>query len=161
MDMEKKIYIVTSGEYSDYHLCAVFTTKEKAVEYVEQHGFGYNIEEHDLDKEVIKNTQLWRVDFNTKDNKVVNARVGDYEGDEIRDTCYARRFSGVDYITLYVDADSMDRAIKIASERLVAIRANEYIWLRLTRPYYMDRYGIRKYESFNVKTNEFRRIDDE
>lgn len=30
--MEKKIYIVTSGDYSDYRIDAVFTTKEKAEE---------------------------------------------------------------------------------------------------------------------------------
>lgn len=28
--MEKKIYIVTSGEYSDYRIERVFSTKEKA-----------------------------------------------------------------------------------------------------------------------------------
>ena len=28
--MEKKIYIVTRGEYSDYKIYAMFTTKEKA-----------------------------------------------------------------------------------------------------------------------------------
>jgi hypothetical protein len=153
--MKKKIYIITSGEYSDYHICAVFTTREKADDYVQQKGLGYRIEEHDLDKEVIKNTQLWCVEFNLRYNEVVNAKVRDYDEDEVRDTCHVERFISGDYMYLYVDADSMDRAIKIASERLVAIKANEYIWLRLTRPYEIDRYGIKKYESFNVKTNEF------
>jgi len=30
-----KIFIVTSGEYSDYGICAVFSTKEKAQKYIE------------------------------------------------------------------------------------------------------------------------------
>lgn len=59
------------------------------------------------------------------------------------------------YISFYVEADSMDRAVKIARERFFAVKANELIWLRLTRPYELDMYGRRKYESFNVKTNEF------
>ena len=33
-----KIYIVTSGEYSDYAIDAVFSTEEKAHEYIQQHG---------------------------------------------------------------------------------------------------------------------------
>ena len=30
MDNEKKIYVITAGEYSDYHICAVTTDKERA-----------------------------------------------------------------------------------------------------------------------------------
>lgn len=29
-----KLYVVTAGEYSDYHICAIFTNKEKAEKYV-------------------------------------------------------------------------------------------------------------------------------
>ena len=31
----KNIYIVTSGDYSDYHICAVFETEELAKRYIE------------------------------------------------------------------------------------------------------------------------------
>lgn len=158
--MEKKIYIVTSGEYSEYSIDAVFTTKEKAVEYVEQHGTDYSIEEYDLDEEVEKKTQLWCVEFCVEDVKLCNARpTRSYDRNKVVDTCFI--FDTFDYekekqyIRFYIDADSMDRAVKIARERFVAVKANEYIWLRLTRPYEINRFGTRKYESFNVKTNEF------
>lgn len=157
--MEKKIYIVTSGEYSDYRIDAVFTTKEKAVDYVEQHGTGYNIKEYNLDEEVEKKTQLWCIVFCVEDGKLCEASPISYDKNKVVDKCSV--FDTFDYmeakpcIRFYVDADSMDRAVKIASERFAAIKANEYIWLRLTRPYKMDGYGRRKYESFNVKTNEF------
>ena len=154
--MTKKIYIVTSGEYSDYGINAVFTTKEKAADYVEQHGTDYNVEEYDLDEEVEKKAQLWSVGFRVDDGELLEATTRSFEEDKVRDTCSVKlSWSGKLYITFYIDADSMDRAIKIASERFAAVKANEYIWLRLTRPYETDRYGIRKYESFNVKTNEF------
>lgn len=156
--MEKKIYIVTSGEYSDYGIDAVFTTKEKAVDYVEQHGTDYRIEEYDLDEEVKKETQLWRIELCVEDGKFDEASPTSYNRNELVDTCYIFGSFGMkekSYICFYVDADSMDRAVKIARERFAAVKANEYIWLRLTRPYEMDRFGGRKYESFNVKTNEF------
>lgn len=155
--MKKKIYIVTSGEYSDYHIDAVFSTKEKAVDYVEQHGTYYDIKEYDIDKEVEKKAQLWQISFSVEDGKLHGASPTSYNRNELVDTCsiYDTFLWCVSCICFYVDADSMDKAVKIASERFAAIKANEYIWLRLTRPYEMDRYGSRKYESFNVKTNEF------
>ena len=53
----------------------------------------------------------------------------------------------------YVQSETMDKAIKIASERLAAIKSNDYIWLRLIRPELVNRNAV--YERFNVKTNEF------
>lgn len=46
----KKIYIVTSGSYSDYGIDAVFSTKELAEIFVSRFGEDMNIEEWDLDK---------------------------------------------------------------------------------------------------------------
>lgn len=157
--MEKKIYIVTSGEYSDYGINAVFSTKEKANAYIQQNGTEYNIEEYNLGEEVEKKTQLWHIEFCVKDGKLIEATPTSYNKNEVVDTCsifdVSWKSEFCSCIRFYVDADSMGRAVKIARERFVAVKANEYIWLRLTRPYEIDRYGRRKYESFNVKTNEF------
>lgn len=130
--MEKKIYIVTSGNYSDYRIDAVFTTKEKAVEYVEQHGTNYHIEEYNLDEEVEKKTQLWIIEFGVEDEKLHKATPTSYKRNNVVDTCTIVEYLGWDgkcCINFYVDADSMDRAVKIASERFAAVKANEYIWL--------------------------------
>ena len=48
------IYVVTTGEYSDYGICAMFSSKEKADQYCERfkkHAdyTGYDIEEYTLD----------------------------------------------------------------------------------------------------------------
>ena len=51
-----KVYIVTSGEYSDYHIDAVFTEREKAEQYCAvnnkcgEYSDFHNIEEYDVDK---------------------------------------------------------------------------------------------------------------
>lgn len=155
--MEQKIYIVTSGCYSDYVINAVFSTKEKAVDYVEQHGTRYDIEEYNLDEEVEKKTQLWCIGFRVEDGELCTASPTSYNGNEVVDTCSIIEtfYWKESRIRFYIDAGSMDRAVKIARERFAAVKANEDIWLRLTRPYKMDRYGYKKYEVFNVKTNEF------
>lgn len=43
-----KIYVVTAGEYSDYGICAVFSTREQAEKYCAC-GHGEYVEEYDLD----------------------------------------------------------------------------------------------------------------
>lgn len=157
--MEQIIYIVTTGEYSEYTIVAVFSTEKKANEYVQQHGTDYNVEEYNLDEEVEKKTQLWCIEFCVEDGKLCNASPTSYDRNNVVDTCSI--FNTFCYrkempcIRFYIDADSMDRAVKIARERFAAVKANDYIWLRLTRPYDTDRYGRKKYEIFNVKTNEF------
>jgi hypothetical protein len=52
----KKVWIVTSGAYSDYHVDAIFSTKKKAEQYVAFEMEGANdyykeqtIEERDMD----------------------------------------------------------------------------------------------------------------
>lgn len=156
--MDKKIYIVTHGEYSDYEIDAVFTTEEKAVDYVEQHGTDYKIEEYDLDEAVEKKKQLWYIEFWVEDGELLEAHPTSRNRNEVVDTCCIFEPFNMEekhYIRFYIDADSMERAVKIARERFAAVKANEYIWLRLTRPYKIEMYGYKEYERFNVKTNEF------
>lgn len=156
---DKVVYVITTGEYSDYSICAIFSTKEKANEFIQQHGTEYSVEEYNLDEEVVKEVQLWRINFSLKDYSLVEVsalgyRDKDYQ-DKCRDTCSVyETFHDGNCIKFFVDADSMDKAIKIVSERFAAIKANEYIWLRLTRHYGIGGYG-RVYETFNVKTNKF------
>ena len=124
-----KIYIVTSGEYSDYTIEAVFSTKEKAEEYVQQHGTNYRVEDYDIDKEVKKETKIWRVKMRFDNFEVSDCLDGLY-GDgwdyDSKDTFeYYLDWNKKEYIRLYIEADCMDRAIKIASERIAQIKANK------------------------------------
>lgn len=118
-----KIYIVTSGEYSDYCIRAVFSTKEKADEYIQQHGTDSSIEVFDIDEEVKKETKIWRVVMRFDNFKVSECTVwGSYIKDAFE---YLLDWNGIGYINLYLEADCMDRAIKIASERIAQIKANK------------------------------------
>lgn len=56
-----KIFIVTSGEYSDYHIDAVFSTREKAEEYADICGPDYEIEEYEVDAPVDNKDGIWKV----------------------------------------------------------------------------------------------------
>jgi len=49
-----KIFIVTNGTYSNYHISAVFSTRELALGYIYsniENNDGYKVEEYDVDTE--------------------------------------------------------------------------------------------------------------
>lgn len=153
--MEKKIYIVTSGNYSDYRIDSVFSTKEKAKEYVQNNGSDYHrIEVYNLDEPIVKRNKLWLISFNLEDGKIEDATVSNCKKEYYCDTCKYEPHSFVKHLNFYVEAEIIDKAKKIASERFVAVKANEYVLFRLTHPY-ASTYYDKKYERFNVKTNEF------
>lgn len=151
--MEKKIYIVTSGEYSDYGIERVFSTKEKANEFVQQHGSDFRIEEFVIDDEKVKKEEkIWYVEINIDDNSVHQSIPRNFLCRE-EGTCEYHEYMFCNVVDLYVKADSMDKAIKIAKERYFAIKANDYIWSTLTK-----RENINKV-FFNIHTNEFIKPD--
>ncbi len=51
------VYVVTDGEYSDYHIEAVFTNKEQAEIYAAI--YGYNVEEYETDEIKIDPQELY------------------------------------------------------------------------------------------------------
>ncbi len=54
-----KVYVVTAGEYSDYHIEAVYSTREKAELYVATHEG--EIEEYDIDEPVMEGKAYYGV----------------------------------------------------------------------------------------------------
>ena len=123
-----KIYIVTSGDYSDYCIEAVFSTKKKADEYRQQHGTDFSIEIFDIDEEVKKETKIWRVKMRFDNFKVLECTAGwgNRWDSHMKDTFQCLfDWDWRKHISLYLEADCMDRAIKIASERIAQIKANK------------------------------------
>ena len=110
--MEKKIYIVTSGCYSDYTIERVFSTKEKANEFIQQHGTDYRIEEYVVDEEKVKKEEkIWDVEIDIDDNSVIQSIPRNFLCRE-EGTCEHHEYFQNDVVDLYVKADSMDKAIK-------------------------------------------------
>jgi hypothetical protein len=126
-----KVYIITYGDYSDYSICAVFSTRDKAEEYVQQHGNTFRIEEHLLDEKV-EQSEIWSVEIGMSSHKIrlcescsdswSSGRV-----DKFR--VFEPIFRNSEWsIKMLLRADSMNRAIKVASERVAQIVANKDIF---------------------------------
>lgn len=123
-----KVYIITYGNYSDYSICAVFSTRDKAEEYIQQHGTVFRIEEHLLD-EAVEQSEIWSVEIGLSSHKIKQCEsVSDSwnkdKVDEFR--VFGPVFSSDEWsIKMVLKADSMDRVIKVANERVAQIVANK------------------------------------
>jgi hypothetical protein len=126
-----KVYIITYGNYSDYSICAVFSTRDKAEEYIQQHGNMFRIEEYLLDEEV-EQSEIWCVEVGMISRKIKQCEScsdswssGRVDKFRIFDPMFRNSEWG---IKMFLRADSMNRAIKVASERVAQIAANKDIF---------------------------------
>ncbi|MHA1302243.1 MAG: DUF7336 domain-containing protein [Candidatus Heimdallarchaeaceae archaeon] len=136
----KKVYIVTSGEYSDYGIHAVFSKKELAEKFVELKNkigyFGYTgafIEEYDLyDSDMNfpnypkdKNHYAVRLELQTGKTIFVSLTGRNLN----RKTTYIldKDYEGIKFLEVYCWAKSKEQAKKIATDirtRVLAERSD-------------------------------------
>lgn len=123
--MEKKVFIVTSGDCSDYCIRQVFSTREKAEEYVDANGSDYSIGEYVLDLEVERKTACWTVGFEYNSGKWLYSYI--VSGHDALKDCFSINPYASDQLLIIVEADGMKKANKIALERFIQIKALESI----------------------------------
>jgi hypothetical protein len=118
--MSDKIYIITAGDYSDYHIVTVFSTKELAEAYIERWGKGYDARIEEWNVDGVNPYQHPHLDF---------FRVGMWSNGDLmwshplsppaeplEDQIYPTA-NGRKYIYVYCWARDEQHAIKIANER--------------------------------------------
>lgn len=161
---KKEIYIVTSGEYSDYTIERVFSTEAKAREYLDTKDDEYRIEVYNVDEPVVREEQTFRIEFGVDRKDYTGVSVGEssYKADLIHviETWGHEKWGHEKRIEIYVKSDSRDRAIKVASERFGAIIANQatmypYLFVKAINN------GFRnpEYAYFDFKTGELALFD--
>ena len=146
-----KVYVITSGEYSDYGIDAVFTDKALAEEYADRNP-SRRIETYEANKEVPEPAEVrwYYVNINTKDT----SRIGvGYEMCEKMQFNYVQAYYslGSSYCCFGVKADSTSKAKAIALERyhaLLAVKDTHYPLLAKLNRY--DKSPIYEYFSCNV-----------
>ena len=150
---KKNVYIVTSGEYSDYHIVQVFSSKALADEFLDMHDDDYQVEVFELDKVMPeRKRQIFVVNMDLKNKKVGWTECRNYyEKDLIR---IEKKYDGTQYLSIYIESDSKKRAIKVASERFGAIIANEQIMYPFLRMGVMRRYGSLETPFYDFNTGE-------
>lgn len=135
----KKVYIITKGDYSEYHICGVYSTKDIAEEVIEIYKgddmYAPYIEEWDLNQYLNrpKNCLPFRIAMK-EDGSVYDILCGysecylnDIESDKNRVFVSPTHYYKEPWRYVYTWAKNKDHAIKIANEdRLMRIANN--IW---------------------------------
>lgn len=119
------VYVITSGEYSDYSICAVALDKEKAEilkEKFDRYDYtGARIEEYDTEdyEAILSGKSVYGVSFDKCGNCIniynENEDLSPYLIDRVKYSPSFNEFTGV--CVVYVMTDSPEAAVKIAAER--------------------------------------------
>ena len=115
-----KVYIVTSGDYDDYQIDEVFSTKEKAEEYIEYFGDYCRIEECDLDNPIEHKENIWDVSFKLDGYELNKCVVDNYAK---VDSVSINRYDN--YISFKFMANGKTKAVEIAKGRLDNVIKNK------------------------------------
>lgn len=117
--IEMKVYVITKGEYSEYHICAVATDYEKACILQKRFSTKYNpaeIEEFDTEdfNDIFTEKNLYDVWFGSNGN-MVQVFEEDMDYFSVQNNPVRVLKSGM--IAVYVFAFNKESAVKIAAEK--------------------------------------------
>lgn len=154
---ENKVYVVTSGDYSDYEIDSIFSSREKAEEYINN---STNMTLNGIDE--------WILDEKKPDKREkIFSVISDF--DKIDFHVYGREHYPIEYkdlmqyyikwdkshnIHFYIYTDTRKRAIKIASERLRQVKAEEHFRYPLLRRPVTTSYGRDEFPLIHYHTGE-------
>lgn len=126
-----KVYVITKGEYSDYHICAVTTDEETAEKLAEKYSDSYDealIEEFDTDHAEMSLTKkkIFYCAFDPNDSnnsEITISDTGSWEG--ITSDFFIVREYRNNVLCVNVNADTEEEALKIASDKFAKYRAEK------------------------------------
>jgi hypothetical protein len=129
---DNKVYVIIAGEYSDRHVDRVFSKKELANKYLDTHGDGYYLEEYTLDEPVERQTRIFSIKLAMDNKEIIEVDEFPKDFKDIVQVVEERRYLTHDYnnipaLRFFIESDSRERAIKIASERFGEVIAQEQI----------------------------------
>lgn len=154
---ENKVYVVTAGEYSDYRIEGIFSSRKKAEEYINNSTKMYlnGIDEWILDeKKPDKREKIFSVisDFDKIDFHVYGREYYPIEYKDLMQ--YYIKWDKSHNIRFYIYTDTRERAIKIASERLRQVKAEEHFRYPLLRRPVTTSYGQDEFPFTHYHTGE-------
>ena len=141
LDEPKTAYVVTSGEYSDYHIDGVFSDKEKADFFADKDN-DRSVEEYDIDDEQMLRQEDWyKVEIyvgQSLESKDVSVRKLSYDSENkpFDAVMFSKTQEDRRYFSFYLAAISRGKAKAIALERfhaLLAVESSHFPMLRCVR----------------------------
>ena len=155
------MFVITRGDYSDYHIDRVFSTRKQANDYLDTKDDSYQLEVYDMDEPYESKAELYCITFRFDRTKVEGVRICCVDGK--KDLIHARRtYYGERVLDIFIESDSRKRALKVASERYGAIIAGEQAMYPYLRVGLIPTFGAKKEPAyFDFNTGELVLFDDQ
>ena len=119
----KKIYIVTSGEYSDYGIDAVFTDKEPAEKFIKEQKGEIEVWEANEYTKIPQNRDVYQVIIYVDNGEIQGMeKTNSFWHDALNDNMFFwRKIHDIERgrLVIYCFAKDREHAIKIANEKRV------------------------------------------
>lgn len=119
-----KVYLITSGLYSEYHIDKAFSTEALAEKWIGSFSKNYNIEEYELDDLSDKKVDHGYIEIGVKSSKILSV-------EKVEESLYDYiAFNPYPYtdrekrLQMYFDFYDEEKMIKIASEKRAKILYN-------------------------------------
>ena len=134
-----RVFIVTSGEYSDYGIDRVFSTEEKAKEWVDvitsMYNGNYNIEQYELDAPIPERKEYLFFEAYIENNTIIKSDFEFYFADEPSEIKFFRQINGsYDIVGIGTIKLRQGESIESAKERAVKIVQDEfYKWMVMNK----------------------------
>ena len=133
---EKKVFVVTAGNYSDYHIEAVFSTRRDAEIFVANRDDDFygdpDIEEYEIDRDVSQMDADIVYAYVVRDGKINatdiirKSKIKKFrENAKAMDNWYRRMENKGKGICVFLDKPSKTKALKIAQDKLAEQKALE------------------------------------
>lgn len=151
-----KVYVVSSYDGECHHMEALFSTPEKAEEFVKYHGTSYYVEDYDLDEPYSKEESFWEVVIDMSIHPVGShfecekSLSGERFNDTVmyRDGLYRK-------MEICVRADTYVKAIEMAKERFVRVMDKDGNLFAKVFEKFKNKYNLDYYKKVNFHTGEF------
>lgn len=134
-----KVFIVTSGEYSDYGINRVFSTEEKAKKWIDvitsMYGGNYNIEQYKLDAPIPERKEYLFFEAYIENNAIIKSDFEFYFADEPSEIKFFRQINGsYDIVGIGTIHIRQGESVESAKQRAVKVVQDEfYKWMVMNK----------------------------
>ena len=150
-----KVYIVIDPKFDSYDLVAAFSTKEKAEDFVNHSGWGFEVAELKIDIPFDKSPKLWEVTLRWDDSQMINCFIHEQLPPFVEYIRFERNCLGESTCDFLIRSETVSGATRAAVEKLKQVKALEkkkfpFLKKRVVQRFPMDSWG--DYPEYNYHT---------
>lgn len=153
----KKLYLVSCGSGEDYYIAAIFSTEEKARDYLDWCDDTYQLEECECDEPFERYPHIYQIVIDLKSGLLREVKIA-HGIDEYKGTV---RYMSPGLLYFLIESNSKRWATEEAMRLFDFVKANEKEMFPYLRVFFVRLYGGTTSGSFDYNTGELLLKEDQ